>query len=75
MSSKLHCKHERVEFVVYRIGTNRWIDSTCMDCGTQWQTSEVVEDLAEPISSNELIEVHEQLDSQALADLFSKEET
>lgn len=59
----LNCKHQRVEFVIYRALGHRDIQSTCQDCGMEWTVTEEVEDLADTITANEIIEVHEQLET------------
>jgi hypothetical protein len=73
-NNRLTCKHERVEFLIYRIGERRRVYSTCQNCGSEWTVEDAVEDLAEPISSSEVIDVHELLKAdKTLGELIPKE--
>jgi hypothetical protein len=63
MASKLQCPHNRVEFVIHRLGEHRWIYSTCQECGSEWTVEEVVVDLADIVSADEIVEVHQQLET------------
>lgn len=69
MASRLRCDHKRVESVVHREGLNRHVYKRCPDCGSEWTETETVSDLADPVTSSEVISVHE-----ALADLKTLEE-
>ena len=72
MAAKLKCKHQHVEFVVYRAGRHRDIQSTCLDCRKVWCVTEAVADLAEPVSSEEQIELHRLLEADlSLKDLIT----
>ena len=61
MAQTLNCKHDRVEFVIHRIREHRWIYSTCQSCGREWTVDEPVVDLADTVTADEIIEVHDQL--------------
>jgi hypothetical protein len=45
---------------VYRSQTGRFIFHRC-DCGTEWTEQLATVDPSEPVSSDEVLEVHEQL--------------
>lgn len=71
MAAKLKCKHQHVEFVVYRAGRHRDIQSTCLDCRKVWCVTEAVADLSETVTSEEQIELHQLLESgKSLKDLL-----
>lgn len=48
-------------FVVQRGSLTRWTYYHCA-CGREWTVPEVAEDLAEPVSSDEVLRVHELLE-------------
>jgi len=64
--SQADCKHQldRVDIHSYRSGKHRWTFYSCQDCGSEWETEEVVEDLNETVSANEIIEVHRLLEQE-----------
>ena len=43
---------------VYRSRGHRYTFFSCLECGTEWEEQETVEDLAGTVTSNEIIEVH-----------------
>jgi hypothetical protein len=47
-------------FLVQRGTLTRWVYYTC-SCGREWTVPEVAEDLAEPVTADEIIRVHEAL--------------
>ena len=58
-------------YVIQRSGIHRWIHYRCQACAREWTVQEDVADLEEPVSSDEVLEVHKQLmDQGALVDLF-----
>jgi hypothetical protein len=62
MAKPLNCRHDWVEFLIHRVGERRHVYSTCQQCGQEWSATEEVPDLGDPISSDEVISVHEQLE-------------
>ena len=62
--ARVDCQHKlgRVDIRVYRSGKHRWTFYSCQDCGDEWETEEVVEDLSDTVSANEIIEVHRLLE-------------
>lgn len=61
MANRQNCKHERVEFLVYRSSGRRDLQSTCQQCGQEWTQTDQVEDLAQTVTADEIISVHELL--------------
>ena len=72
--SPITCQHDHVEFVIHRIGERRHVYSQCLSCGQEWTSTEEVNNLDDPIGSDETIELHKQLDSnKSFTDLIGKE--
>ena len=45
-------------YVVQRSGLNHYIFYRCQGCSREWEVVETVDDLADPVSSDEVLEVH-----------------
>ena len=45
-------------YVVQRSGLNRYIFYRCQACSREWEVVETVDDLADPVTSSEILEVH-----------------
>ena len=58
------CNHLERESVVRRLGTNRHVYWFCLRCGEEWTVSDEVVDLAAQISSEELLDIHDVLQTQ-----------
>ena len=52
------CVHRAPTVSVYRSRGHRYTFFSCLECGAEWQEQETVEDLADTVSANEIIEVH-----------------
>jgi hypothetical protein len=49
-------------YVVQRSGARRWLYYRCIECRREWTVQEDVADLADPVSTDEVLEVHRLLD-------------
>lgn len=58
-------------FVVQRGTLTRWTYYRC-PCGREWTVPEVAEDLSEPVTSDEVLRVHEILTSDLTVDDITK---
>jgi hypothetical protein len=57
-------------YVVERRHANRWIHYRCIECSREWSIREDVDDLADPVSSSEVLEVRRLVESSDLPELF-----
>jgi hypothetical protein len=65
MASEPKCECGRLQseclYAVQRSSLTRWSHYRCPTCLREWTIPEVVEDLADPVTSDEVIQVHEAL--------------
>ncbi len=62
---KANCVHLERSFSVYRAGGHHFVYWRCQKCGQEWTVTEMAPDLGEPISADEVLEVHQQLESES----------
>ena len=58
------CNHLERESVIHRLGIQRYVYWRCQQCGEEWTVADVVVDLAAEISSEELLDIHDVLQTQ-----------
>src|SRR5207247_6950772 len=55
-----HCNHFERESVVHRpAGPQRYVYWRCLKCGVEWTVADEVVDLAEVVSAEEIIDLHD----------------
>lgn len=57
-------------YTVQRSGRHRWIYYRCTVCLREWTIQEDVDDLADTVTSSEVLEVHRLAEAGDLAELF-----
>ena len=54
------CNHFERESVIHRpAGTQRYVYWRCLKCGVEWTVADEVVDLAEVVSAEEIIDLHD----------------